>query len=135
MKKLLLSIFISMTLFASDTKLATKIYLSIAKACTDKSDPKFYLHGDVKELRDNKAISRVNSCEEADIVILSTMKRFPAECKKKLLFTTHYRTFSQNPEIIGAFFWQKGRPNIIFHRESLEKHHILLDSSYDKYME
>ncbi len=135
MKKLLLILFIGITLFASDKEIAIKIYLSIAKACTDKSDPKFYLHGTIKELRNNKAITAVYTCEEADFVVLSTMDQLPAECKEKPLFATRYKIFMKNPETIGAFFWQKGRPNIIFHRESLEKHHISLGASYDRYIE
>ena len=135
MRKLLLTLLIGFSLFASDTELAIKIYLSIARACTGKSEPKFYLHGDVKTLQGTKDITAVYTCEEADIVILSTMEQLPEACQNKLLFTSRYKIFSKTPEVIGAFFWQKGRPNIIFRRESLEKHHITLDSTFDKYIE
>jgi hypothetical protein len=59
----------------------------------------------------------------------------PQQCSNKPIFTNNYRLFKNFPQIIGAFFWQKGRPNIIFDAERLKEQNIVLDPSYDKYIE
>ena len=135
MKKLLLLLLLGITLFGSDIELATKIYLAIAKEATDQSNPKFYLHGKISALRNNPSITVVSSCEEADIVIVDTMKDLPANANNKFLFATRYKIFKNNSEVFGAFFWQKGRPNIIFDADRLRKLNITLGPSFQKYVE
>ncbi|MEA3373523.1 MAG: hypothetical protein U9Q62_07520 [Campylobacterota bacterium] len=135
MKKLLLTLLIGFNLFASDAELAAKIHLSIAKECTKKQNPKIYLHGDIKELRHNSTITTTLKCEEADFVIASTIQNLPDSCRGKLLFATRYKVFKKHPEVFGAFFWQKGRPNIIFDALSLKEHNLTLHPSFNKYIE
>ena len=135
MRKLFLILVLGFTLFASDETLATKIYLSIAKEVVYTGTPTFYLHGKIKYLHKNKEIKTTQICQEADIVVLNDLSGLPKSCQGKLLFTTRYRTYVENKSIIGAFFWQKGRPNIIFRRSLLEENHILLSSSFNKFIE
>lgn len=135
LRKLLLLLVLGFTLYASDSTLATKIYLSIAKEIAGKNVPTFYLHGNIKYLNKNKEIKALKACAKADIVILNELSGLPEECQGKLLFTTHYSTYIENKNILGAFFWQKGRPNIIFRRSLLEKNKVVLSSSFNKFIE
>lgn len=121
------------TVFASDKDIATKIYLSLAMDISEKKDPKFYLHGHIKYLENNSGIHTTKNCHEADIIILNTLKQLPKECQNKLLFTTRYRTYLKHKNILGAFFWQKGRPNIVLRKSSIEKNSIHLETSLSKY--
>jgi len=135
LRKLFLLIFLSTFAFSSDKVLAIKIYLSIAKELSSKSEPKFYLHGNIKHLSENLDIRRVENCEESDIIILHSMEELSSKCSDKLIFTNYYKTYISNEEIVGAFFWQKGRPNIVFRREVLQDKKIILSASFNKYIE
>ncbi len=135
MKKLLITLIFSTLLVADDVELAIKIYSSIAYECTGKVNPKIYLHGDLNLLYDVESINRTHECKDADFVIISTLKSLPLECESKVLFTNKYRLFKNSQHIVGAFFWQKGRPNIIFDKERLEDNNIRLSDSFQKYIE
>jgi len=135
LRKFLFVLLIGPVLFASDQNLATKIYLSIAKELSKKDKPLFYIHGEVEHLRNNKKISLTHTCDQADIIVLNTLSRLPKHCDKKLIFTNSYRVYLKNENILGAFFWQKGRPNIVFRGSSLKKMKIKLKPSFNKYID
>jgi len=122
-------------LHGSDESLATKIYISIAKELSGVSVPTFYLHGEIKFLHNNRAIKTTKTCEKADIIIINKKLDLPAGCEEKAIFSTHYRTYLKNENIVGSFFWQKGRPNIIFRRAYLEENKIRLSQSFQKYID
>jgi hypothetical protein len=92
------------------------------------------------DLRNREIISHsikmknISSCVNADMIITHT-KDIPKCDKKVLVFVTNYLAFKSLPEAIGAFFYQKGRPNIIFREENLKKHDIVLPSEFNKYIE
>ena len=107
----------------------------IVKNITKKSNAKIYIHTKVASLHIYPGKLQVlKECNKADVVILSTTSNIPKECQEKILFGTRY-SHLKNPNVIGAFFWQKGRPNILFYQERLKKKNIKLDSSFDKYIE
>ena len=134
-KLLLILLFISNLLLANDTQLESAIFHKILTAVTAKEHPKVYIYTHNKALEKYPAtLVLVKHCKDADIVILSTLKNMPEACKGKILFGTRYAHL-RNPQVIGAFFWQKGRPNILFYRDRLEKNHIKLDASFEKYIE
>jgi hypothetical protein len=135
LKTVLLTLLLLLQLGANDRELAIKIYNSIAFECTKKADPKIYLHGDLSTLYETNKINRTYTCSDADFVIVSTLDLLPSSCEGKLVFTNKYRLFMKKPRIIGAFFWQKGRPNIIFAKERLERENITLSTDFQKYIE
>lgn len=55
--------------------------------------------------------------------------------KTSVVFTTDYDMLEKNKRIVGAFFWQKGRPNILFIRHRLQKANLTLGHEFDKYIE
>ena len=85
-------------------------------------------------IRDSKYIKEVKVCEKSDI-ILTRNELIPKCSEKVLVFATNYLAFSKLPNAIGAFFYQKGRPNIIFRKENLKKHNIILPDDLKKYIE
>jgi len=132
---LLILLLVSNVLFASDTQLESAIFNKILKAVTAKEHPKVYIYTQNEALEKYPAaFVLVKHCKDADVVVLSTLKNMPEACKGKILFGTRYAHL-RNPQVIGAFFWQKGRPNILFYRDRLAKNHIKLDASFEKYIE
>ena len=107
----------------------------LAKEITKKTNPSVYLHIGNDYIQQNPgSINIVTECSNADLIILSTTKKIPQECSNKILFGTRY-SHLKNPNVIGSFFWQKGRPNILFYEKRLQKNDIKLHSSFNKYIE
>ncbi len=134
MKILLICLFVS-TIYASDTKLAVEIFSRISTALTQKTNPNIYIHTNIKDIQEHEnKLTFVKDCSKADLVLLSSTQDIPSTCDGKLLFGTRYYHL-KDERVIGAFFWQKGRPNVLFYKSRLEKNNIKLDSSFNKYIE
>lgn len=70
----------------------------------------------------------------AQFLIVS--KKIPENISKTgIVFTTDYDMLEKNKRIVGAFFWQKGRPNLLFVRNRLQKANVTLGHEFDKYIE
>ncbi len=122
-------------MYASDNQKASDIFNLIAKEIIKKQRPNIYLHKDNNSIKKYPGnLNIVTQCAKADLVILSTIKDIPKECLEKILFGTRY-SHLKNSSVIGAFFWQKGRPNILFYKKRLEKNSIELNPKFDKYIE
>lgn len=135
MIKSIIAFLIITTIYADDNKKASSIFNLIAKNITKKSNPSIYIHTKVDSLELYPGqLKIVPACEKADIVILSTTKNIPLKCEGKVLFGTRYYHL-KNLNVIGSFFWQKGRPNILFYQKRLKQKDIKLDESFDRYIE
>jgi hypothetical protein len=137
LKLLFIVIFLVCTfLAADDLKIEATIYNKIIIAITKKEKPKVYIYKQCKSLKKYPGkIELVAHCKDADIVIVTTLKNIPKMCfTKNKIFGTKY-SHLKNPHVIGAFFWQKGRPNILFYKYRLDQNNIKLDKSFNKYIE
>lgn len=81
----------------------------------------------------------VDKAEDADIVLITSKKeieklKHTILPKNTILFTTSYRLLKTNDDIVGAFYWRKGRSQLLFIKERLEKNNIHLPQSYRKYI-
>ncbi len=137
MKKFLLTLILILSpLFSGELETASKIMDKITNALI-KKEPTFII---AKDIRNKEIVSysstmkNISSCDKVDIIITHT-KHIPTCDKKVLVFATNYLAFKALPQAIGAFFYQKGRPNIIFREEILKKHNITLPSEFYKYIE
>ncbi len=74
-------------------------------------------------------------CKDASILLLYSNTSIDNKCKNKIIFVLDYALLHKYRNAVGAFYWKKGRPNIVFIRPRLEKHKIKLNKSYDKYIE
>ena len=135
MRNIILTFFLITSIYASDDKKAAGIFNFIIKEVTNKENSNVYLHTTVSSIEQYPGnLKIVTKCQEADIVILSSATNLPKECQKKILFGSRY-SHLENPNVIGAFFWQKGRPNILFYKKRLKERNIKLDSSFNRYIE
>lgn len=76
----------------------------------------------------------VSAPQDADFLLLES--EVPTELKgDAVLFSTSLDLFTHDDRIVGAFFWQKGRPNLIFLRSRLEQHNLTLSSDFDTFIE
>jgi len=71
-------------------------------------------------------------CDKADIVIAGDQLK-NKNCEKKVMIVTKYYLIRKYENAVAAFYWYKGRPNILFIKERLEKFGISLPAKYKKY--
>ncbi len=130
-----MSFLIIFTLHADDATLASGIFNTICTEVTHRIEPKVYMHGNILALQKYPGdLEIVQNCMQADMVILTSTKNIPDECSGKILFGTKYSHLKYKG-VIGAFFWQKGRPNILFYKEKLLENKVYLDSKLEKYID
>lgn len=136
MKKLLLILLLASSLLASDVTTERKIYAVIVHAllpelqkvkvwCSDRSKERIF--------QAMQGVVCVASQNDADFVLLSENTDINSQAVK---FVTSYKLLlEKNLDAVGGFFWQKGRPNILFLRKNLQDHHIVLPQSMQEYIE
>ncbi len=76
-------------------------------------------------------------CKSADFIIGKNFDKMSKEekCKEKLFFATSYIGFKNSKNCFGAFYWKKGRPQIKFRLEIIEKFNLNLPKNFRKYAE
>jgi hypothetical protein len=101
-----------------------------------------------KEYRDvfkhSKRIVLSDTPEESDIVliteertlndILITMNKNLDPGKKPIIFVTNYHFIKMSDDIVGAFYWRKGRSQLLFIKKRLKQHDITLPKEYQSFM-
>lgn len=140
MKKIifLLSIFVTLLSASnSNSELRLKILKNIISGI-ENSKP-MRLWSDDKEIMDAFSLSKnfvvVDRYEDAKMIILSKKSNLPNKVRSKHIFVLDYDLLYQIPESIGAFFWKKGRPNIVFIKPRLEEHSLKLSANLKPYLE
>ncbi|CAM3525633.1 hypothetical protein [Arcobacter aquimarinus] len=85
----------------------------------------------------SKFFTIVDDCKDANFIFekRSFGKDSYCEDENKLFFTNNYQKLLHNKSYIGAFFWNKSRPNIILVKNRLLKENINLSSDYEKFIE
>lgn len=134
LKKLLLILLTLTFSFADDISIEKKIYETFFAELSPREKPYVYVDTPIAslELKSDKFIL-TDSCKKADIAIM-TQSDLPYDCRKKVVFGTRYRHLKKK-YVVGAFFWQKGRPNIVFQRTKLRRKNIELSPSLQEYAE
>jgi hypothetical protein len=135
MRIILITFALILNLFANSSEIEVKIYENILS--------NFNTNSKIKVYSDNKNISNIikmysNKLEisnkiDAKFYILSS--KIDSLSSDKIVIVTSYNLLKDMKNSIGAFYWKKGRPNILFIQERLENKNLILNSSYNKYIE
>lgn len=76
----------------------------------------------------------VQNKNDADFLIINKINNSLPSNKK--VFADGYLVFKTCKEkLVGGFYWQKGRPNIVFIKNNIEKYNIRLPDDLKKYIE
>jgi len=120
--------------FGSNENYELKLYEKILPSIFKKH---FLIYTDSK----NKDIIEYSSnlkmavnCRDADLLLGKGFKNLSATCQDKPVFSTSYRSFLNNPNAIGAFYWRKGRPQIRFKADALKKYDLKLPKSLEEFV-
>ncbi len=137
MKKILILLCYSIILFADSFSIEKQIYTHIIDALYPQKATIVKVWTDdtskLKILQSIPQVKIVKKPQEADFLLVHREKKLQS---RGLIFTTDYHTLqSYKDRAIGGFYWQKGRPNILFLRQNLKKHHIKLPREMQEYIE
>ncbi len=118
-----------------EVKILEKISIDIVKKTPVKVFVIGYNKNQIKKYA--KRIVIVEDCNKADIIIAKEKSQIlKTSCKKKIPgIALNYSLLKENPNFIGALFWYKGRPNLVFISFRLEDFKIKLPGSYSRYIE
>ena len=85
----------------------------------------------------SEVLRPVGSCEEADLLFLAGGYEgdIPRRCRGKVVFSSRKKHIFLWEDVVGAFFWKKGRPNLLLIKERLEEKSIKLPREYEKFIE
>ncbi|MCK9337069.1 MAG: hypothetical protein M0P43_04465 [Arcobacteraceae bacterium] len=123
----------------NEIELESKIVAKIAQDLVGQNEVKVYLtHYNIEEQEAYKKFINITShCVEADIIFLKKNKTLDSSCEglNKIILTNSYQQFVEDDTIIGAFFWAKARPNIVFSKNRLKQNNITLPQSYNQFIE
>ena len=121
-------------LYALERKSTLKMYHSIFAALSQKTPVNVYTNDE--EYRDvfkhSKNISLSDKLEEADIVLVTEERALNTilyrvnkdRDKKPIIFVTNYHFLKISNKIVGAFYWRKGRSQLLFIKSRLKEHNI-----------
>ncbi len=74
--------------------------------------------------------------DPANARFLIVARKIPAGiAKDSVVMTTEYLLLEKDKRVVGAFFWQKGRPNLLFLRQRLREADLTLTPEFQKYIE
>lgn len=123
--------------YNKEIELEAKIISNIATNSI-KNEIKLYIPNISKNEKAvySKFLKVVDTCEKSNFIF---RKRdfIDTNCnyENKIYFTNNYNYLISNKSYLGAFFWSKSRPNIVFVKNRLAKSNIILPESFKQFIE
>ena len=131
--------------YALDRDSTLKIYHKLFFSLTPKAVISVYVNDD--EYRQvfltSKRLKLVKDLKDADIVLITnerTLGRALSQNqslevgRKPILFVTDHHFLGRSKDIVGAFYWRKGRSQLLFIKSRLDAYHITLLDEYQKFI-
>jgi len=94
--------------------------------------------------KDSPKISISETLENSDIALITdertlndvlyTMNGNTDYSKKPMLMVTNYKFVKVSDKIVAAFYWRKGRSQLLFIKKRLEQYDTILPEEYQKFM-
>jgi hypothetical protein len=122
-------------LFSFDIETASKIYDKLFYAVFEKTNIKVFVNDDEYKqmILSSKNLVLSESINMSDIVIV-TSENDLINIQDKVAFAIEKSLLEKNTNIIGAFYWNKGRPEIIFIKDRLAHYNLKITESFEKYV-
>lgn len=135
MKTLFLMLFLVVSLSAHHDPIRNKIVSTIIENLDTKSQ-KIVYSDDKDLLQSLSATYKVtDKCLDANLLILNSWAELDKGCKNKNIFVLNYNLLYDVPQSFGAFFFQKGRANIVLLKDKLKKQDISISKQLEPYVE
>lgn len=128
-------LFLITTSLASDVvKIENKIIMNMIQSLTHNTNISIYTDSKrLQKILTDNIVNFVPVCSDADVAILET--KHVKNCNKLPIITLKYELLKTYQNSVGSFFWQKGRPNIVFIAPRLKSQNISVGSKFDAFVE
>ncbi len=138
MRRFVLVFFSTLLLLcASATQRQQQIYTTILDALFPTNQVVLLWVDDPSKKALFESIERVEIVSDknnADILIVS--KTYDLEGNHQIVFADGYLAYKHNKKhIVGGFYWQKGRPNLVFLKKNLQQFNIELPKNLQEFVE
>jgi len=131
MKKFILLIYLAVTVFANNKEYELKLYEKVLGSIFEEEIINIYSDEQLKDiLLKSKKFLIVDSCKKATVLIGNDFK---TKCDNLPCFATSYKMFKKEENVIGAFYWRKGRPQLKLKTNVLNKFALNLPENLKKY--
>lgn len=114
-----------------NSKLFEKILLGVFP---NNENITLYVTDDSVEFEFSKKIHVVDNVKLSNIVLVNSEDKY-LETYNKVLFVTTYKDLKKYENAIGALYWKKGRPQVIFLKKRLDNYGIKVAKYLEKYIE
>jgi len=120
---------------ASDVdEIENKIIMNMIRSLTDQTHITIYTDSQrIKNLLRGNQIGFAASCKTANVAILAS--KSIKNCNNIPIITLKYALLKIYPSSVGSFFWQKGRPNIVFIESRLNNQNISISREFSAFVE
>ena len=122
---------------ASEKMYSSKIIQNIIEVLNGKNHA-LWLNEDNRlsqKMINSSDFKKASSCKDASVLVITSDKEIPRQCESKPMLVLKYDLLEKHSNAVSAFFWQKGRPNIVFIKKRLQYFSISLPPTYEKYVE
>ena len=136
MKKILIiCTFISVILSASNNY-ELSLYEKVLPTIFIKTPIRVFVDKEMEELlKHSDKFKIVHTCNKSIVILIgNNFSNLPEVCKDKPFFTTSYKSFKNDENSFGAFYWRKGRPQIRFKKHVVDRYNLKLPYSLKKYI-
>jgi len=133
---ILLFLFFYTALFAKSNQYELKLYTQLLPSIFVQKPLVVFVDEETKVLlKESKLFHIVNECtQEVTLLIGKHFDRVSPACQDKPQFSTTYRSFKNDLNSFGAFYWRKGRPQIRFQQEVIDRYNLRLPESLKRYI-
>jgi hypothetical protein len=83
-----------------------------------------------KIFEDSKVIKLTKSCKKADL----QFGVYDKNCTKPA-FVLDYYIYKKHPDILGAFYWRKGRPQLRLRKKVIKKYNLHISKDFEDFLE
>ena len=130
---------------ALDRESTLKIYQDIFTTLSAKSVVSVYTPDSEYQnvFKKSSHLRLVHSAKVADIILITNIydlnsvlksKAFQSSTQRPIVFVTDYKLLNKSESIVGAIYWRKGRSQLLFLKDHLQKNHIKLPKKYHKFI-
>jgi len=128
-------------LYALEPNSTLKLYHHLLSSMSHKKSVKVYTEDNEykKVFLKSKYIKIVLNLRDSDFILITTDTMIKKLRGKKLsqdiiVLTNDYHHMEQLDNILGAFYYRKGRRQFLFLKSRLEEHNVTLPLEYNKYI-
>ena len=134
MRKLIL-LFITLATISTSQDINSKLFEKILVGLFPNNENiTLFITDDSAQFDFSKKIHVVDNVKLSNIVLVNS-NNARLEKYNKVLFVTSYKDLKKYDNAIGALYWKKGRPQVVFLKKRLDNYDIKVADYLNKYIE